>query len=82
VRPPAQTGSWNLVSVIVRWLAREKALRVLRAIQPSSGGYLEGDALTSFVTLSLASIGHASMRWRKTASAFWQARIARRQLGD
>ena len=43
----------------MRRLARGRSLRVLRAIQPSSGGYLEATPLTSFVTLSLASIGHA-----------------------
>ena len=32
---------------------------MLEAIQPSSGGYLEATPLTSFVTLSLASIGLA-----------------------
>jgi squalene-hopene/tetraprenyl-beta-curcumene cyclase len=49
----------NLLTRLVRWLARRKSLRVLRAIQPSTGGYLEATPLTSFVTLSLASIGHA-----------------------
>ena len=50
-RPP-----WNPFLRIVRRLARKKSLRVLQAIQPSSGGYLEAIPLTSFVTLSLASI--------------------------
>jgi squalene-hopene/tetraprenyl-beta-curcumene cyclase len=50
---------WNPVARLVRRLAIGKSLRVLRAIQPSSGGYLEATPLTSFVTLSLASIGHA-----------------------
>jgi squalene-hopene/tetraprenyl-beta-curcumene cyclase len=53
-RPP-----WNPVTRLVRWLARGKSLRVLQAIQPSSGGFLEATPLTSFVTLSLASIGQA-----------------------
>src|SRR5207248_10533885 len=53
-RPP-----WNPVSRVVRRLSIEKSLRVLQAIQPSSGGYLEAIPLTSFVTLSLASIGLA-----------------------
>ncbi len=53
-RPP-----WNPVARLVRWLARRKSLRVLLAIQPSSGGFLEATPLTSFVTLSLASIGQA-----------------------
>jgi squalene-hopene/tetraprenyl-beta-curcumene cyclase len=41
-------------------LAIRKSLRVLEAIQPSSGGFLEATPLTSFVTLSLASIGQAN----------------------
>jgi squalene-hopene/tetraprenyl-beta-curcumene cyclase len=43
-------GSWNPF----RRLAIEKSLRVLQAIQPSSGGYLEATPLTSFVTMGLA----------------------------
>jgi squalene-hopene/tetraprenyl-beta-curcumene cyclase len=45
---------------VTRWLRRmaiTKSLRVLEAIQPSNGGYLEATPLTSFVTLALASIG-------------------------
>jgi squalene-hopene/tetraprenyl-beta-curcumene cyclase len=53
-RPPRNPLTW-----LVRRLARRKSLRVLEAIQPSSGGFLEAVPLTSFVTLSLASIGHA-----------------------
>lgn len=53
-RPP-----WNPLTRLLRSLARRRSLMVLRAIQPSSGGYLEATPLTSFVTLSLASIGLA-----------------------
>jgi squalene-hopene/tetraprenyl-beta-curcumene cyclase len=53
-RPPL-----NPVTRLVRRLAVRKSLRVLEAIQPSSGGFLEATPLTSFVTLSLASIGQA-----------------------
>jgi squalene-hopene/tetraprenyl-beta-curcumene cyclase len=53
-RPP-----WNPLTRIGRRLALRKSLRVLQAIQPSSGGYLEAAPLTSFVTLGLASIGQA-----------------------
>ncbi|MCE9607784.1 MAG: squalene--hopene cyclase [Planctomycetia bacterium] len=48
---------WNPV---IRWLrgcAVNKSLEVLRAMQPSGGGYLEAAPLTSFVVMSLASIG-------------------------
>ncbi|HZZ78166.1 MAG TPA: prenyltransferase/squalene oxidase repeat-containing protein [Gemmataceae bacterium] len=51
---------WNPLSRVTRALARHRSLRVLQEIQPSSGGFLEATPLTSFVTLSLASIGHAN----------------------
>ncbi len=50
-RPP-----WNPLLRLFRWLARGRSLRVLETIQPSSGGFLEAVPLTSFVTLSLASM--------------------------
>jgi squalene-hopene/tetraprenyl-beta-curcumene cyclase len=53
-RPPRNPFSW-----LIRRLALNKSLRVLLAIQPSSGGYLEATPLTSFVTMGLASIGRA-----------------------
>ena len=53
-RPP-----WNPVARLVRRLAIRKSLRVLEAIQPSNGGFLEATPLTAFVTLALASIGRA-----------------------
>lgn len=53
-RPP-----WNPVAWIVRRLSIAKSLRVLEAIQPSNGGFLEATPLTAFVTLALASIGRA-----------------------
>lgn len=51
--------TWNPITRALRWATKGPSLNVLRAIQPSSGGYLEATPLTSFVTLSLASIGHA-----------------------
>jgi squalene-hopene/tetraprenyl-beta-curcumene cyclase len=53
-RPPR-----NPLTRLVRRAAIEKSLRVLQAIQPSSGGFLEAAPLTSFVTLGLASTGRA-----------------------
>jgi squalene-hopene/tetraprenyl-beta-curcumene cyclase len=53
-RPP-----WNPVARVVRRLAIPKGLRVLQAIQPSNGGFLEAAPLTSFVTLGLAGSGRA-----------------------
>lgn len=49
-------GSWHPL----RSLARKKTLRLLEAIQPSSGGFLEATPLTSFVTMSLAGSGQAA----------------------
>ncbi|WP_145052493.1 prenyltransferase/squalene oxidase repeat-containing protein [Lignipirellula cremea] len=44
----------------LRWLRRmaiEPSLRVLTRMQPASGGFLEATPLTSFVVMSLASMG-------------------------
>ncbi len=43
----------------IRTVARAKTLRVLQSTQPPSGGFIEAIPLTSFVTMSLASIGLA-----------------------
>jgi squalene-hopene/tetraprenyl-beta-curcumene cyclase len=48
--------SSNPIRNVVRRLARGRTLKVLRRIQPTSGGYLEATPLTSFVVLALASI--------------------------
>jgi squalene-hopene/tetraprenyl-beta-curcumene cyclase len=40
----------------LRWLAKGRSLKVLRQIQPTSGGYLEATPLTSFVVMALSSI--------------------------
>jgi len=52
-RPPR-----NPLVRLLRKLSLKKSLAVLETIQPSSGGFLEAAPLTSFVVLSLASIGH------------------------
>lgn len=47
---------------IMRWIrnaARQRSLAVLEEIQPSTGGFLEATPLTSFVVMSLASMGLA-----------------------
>jgi squalene-hopene/tetraprenyl-beta-curcumene cyclase len=44
----------------VRDLAEDRTLRVLASIQPENGGFLEATPLTSFVTMALASAGHAA----------------------
>ena len=50
---------WNPITRLVRWLSITRSLKVLRRMQPDSGGYLEATPLTSFVVMSLASIGRA-----------------------
>jgi len=50
---------------IVRWirgLARRRSLAVLEGMQPEGGGFLEATPLTSFVVMSLASIGLSGHR--------------------
>jgi squalene-hopene/tetraprenyl-beta-curcumene cyclase len=49
-------GTLNPVTGPLRWLAKGRTLRVLRRIQPTSGGYLEATPLTSFVVMALSSI--------------------------
>lgn len=48
--------SRNPVRNAVRRFARGRTLKVLRRVQPSSGGYLEATPLTSFVVMALASM--------------------------
>lgn len=48
--------SRNPVRNLVRRLARSRSLKVLRRIQPTTGGYLEATPLTSFVVMALGSI--------------------------
>jgi squalene-hopene/tetraprenyl-beta-curcumene cyclase len=69
-RPP-----WNPVLRLVRWLARDRSLRVLKKIQPSNGGFLEAAPLTAFVTLGLASIGRAEHPVVAKAVAFLVASV-------
>ena len=47
----------NPISRLVRRLAIPASLKKLRRMQPHSGGFLEAAPLTSFVVMSLASIG-------------------------
>ncbi len=50
----------NPVTRLLRSLTRKKTLRVLETLQPPNGGFLEATPLTSFVAMSLASMGFAS----------------------
>src|SRR5205807_5342600 len=62
--------SWNPVPRLVRYLARRRSLRVLERIQPPNGGFLEATPLTSFVTMSLASIGLAEHPVARKGASF------------
>ncbi|UCE60709.1 MAG: hypothetical protein JSU63_02950 [Phycisphaerales bacterium] len=58
---------------IMRWirhLTRARTLNVLQSVQPQSGGFLEAAPLTSFVLMSLASIGEADHQAARKAAAF------------
>lgn len=48
---------FNPIMRALRGSLRNKTLQVLETMQPESGGYLEATPLTSFVLMSLASIG-------------------------
>jgi squalene-hopene/tetraprenyl-beta-curcumene cyclase len=50
---------WNPLWRFVRTASVAPSLRVLRDMQPTSGGYLEAVPLTSFVVMSLAATGRA-----------------------
>ena len=52
-QPP---GWWNPLRILRRW-AWTRVSKMLRELQPSTGGYLEATPLTSFVTMALASSG-------------------------
>ena len=52
--------SRNPFARFVRNLTRERTLKVLTDIQPSSGGFLEATPLTSFVVMSLAGSGQVN----------------------
>jgi squalene-hopene/tetraprenyl-beta-curcumene cyclase len=47
----------NPVTWLARTAARRATLKTLRAIQPTTGGFLEATPLTSFVVMSLAARG-------------------------
>jgi squalene-hopene/tetraprenyl-beta-curcumene cyclase len=64
--------SWNPVRNVVRRLARSLSLKVLRRIQPTSGGYLEATPLTSFVVMALAT---SSQRQQGPAAAVIDASV-------
>ena len=54
-RPP---GPWSPLFWVRKW-TWPRVSRLLREIQPASGGFLEAAPLTSFVTMALASAGRS-----------------------
>jgi squalene-hopene/tetraprenyl-beta-curcumene cyclase len=60
----------NPVTGALRAMSRKKTLRVLETLQPPNGGFLEATPLTSFVTMSLASMGLASHIVAKKGAEF------------
>ncbi len=60
----------NPVARWLRYMTKNKTLRVLQTIQPDTGGFLEAAPLTGFVLMSLASIGHSATPVAKQAIGF------------
>jgi len=62
----------NPITRLIRRLSITRSLKVLRRMQPDSGGYLEATPLTSFVVMSLASrsprLRPGTRRWRSIRS--------------
>ena len=56
----ARAPSRNPLARLLRMAVREQTHRVLREMQPASGGYLDAAPLTSFVVMSLAGAGRTS----------------------
>ncbi|MEQ1853415.1 MAG: prenyltransferase/squalene oxidase repeat-containing protein [Chthoniobacteraceae bacterium] len=65
----------NPITRLLRALSREKTLRTLETLQPSNGGFLEATPLTSFVTMSLASMGLAGSVVARKGAAFLTASV-------
>jgi squalene-hopene/tetraprenyl-beta-curcumene cyclase len=51
--------TWNPITRLLRQATHGRTLRLLRVIQPESGGFLEATPLTSFVSMSLIAAGQA-----------------------
>jgi squalene-hopene/tetraprenyl-beta-curcumene cyclase len=63
---------------LARWMrhaAKARTLRVLECIQPGNGGFLEATPLTSFVTMSLASMGLAGHTVARKGAEFLRASV-------
>jgi squalene-hopene/tetraprenyl-beta-curcumene cyclase len=69
-RAPYNPAMWGLRAAL-----RAKTLRVLTAIQPPSGGFLEAAPLTSFVAMSLAAMDLADHPVTQKAAGFLAATV-------
>ncbi len=65
----------NPLAHFLRDQTRVKTLRVLESIQPENGGFLEATPLTSFVTMSLASMGLAEHPVTQKGAEFLRASV-------
>ena len=65
----------NPLTHFLRERTRAKTLRVLESIQPENGGFLEATPLTSFVTMSLASMGLAEHPVARKGAEFLRASV-------
>ncbi len=57
----------------LREASREPTLRVLEALQPANGGFLEATPLTAFVIMSLAALGRGGHPVAERGAAFLRA---------
>jgi squalene-hopene/tetraprenyl-beta-curcumene cyclase len=65
----------NPLTRVLRGALRARTIEVLRGTQPPSGGFLEATPLTSFVVMSLASIGLADHDVTVRSVGFLEASI-------
>jgi squalene-hopene/tetraprenyl-beta-curcumene cyclase len=67
--------SRNPLVSLIRRASEARTLAVLQSIQPENGGFLEATPLTSFVTMALASSGHAAHPVAQRGVAFLQSSV-------
>ena len=60
---------------MLRSLSRQRALKILRNIQPESGGFLEAVPLTSFVVMSLVGAGEENSEVVRAGTEFITASV-------
>ena len=65
----------NPLARLIRSLLRKRTLAVLTTLQPENGGFLEATPLTSFVTMSLAAMGHREHIVAKKGAEFLRASV-------